>query len=575
LQDPIEINVDQHHVFVAKSDNSLDSSIHNIRFSKDQLQPSLLISFGCTIQQYVASQTKILLSKVFEQLLESTTEQADQPSHLQRNLWTRVKSTTLTSTRVESVFITHQQICENGEWMLVALNDGSVRQLSVDSLETISTYDIQRDDDDDDDDEDDDDIERPLKRLRMTFDNQPLPYVTSIAISPNHTCFAALLSSGRKVMLFALSPQDLTNPKEELIAKFELNILNNLDQWDLLIILRRFLNKTQVQELHSGLDRHRNEMSPSSRHFYTIRYERLFVLLNLLTGEDRLNQVVSTQANIFIMCIHDALRNYPFFATITSLDANMGIDNLIKSCEHVDAAVVRENLSALLPISNWIITYTLYLYRNIRDFVEKMSMQTTFIPPTSLYYSIHPLKNKTTITFVRDLVLFSYLFVHVYQTQPNQQQSLLQSPLLIKDYVKHIYSFMWEIWKHIDNITSEQTQEKHDVLHLKSNLDGLKNILKSQNVQALSGMLPSMDRTQMLNYLDLIPHFNGLLGKKKNKLNDICFDVITRNELRTNQVSYRRCKTCSRVSSAEIEGLAVRWAIACPMCAGYWSINEI
>ncbi len=550
-------------MFVAKSENLADTNIQNIRFSyHEQTSPSLLVTFDSTIQRYMASPTTIHLSKAFQKNLDPNGTE-EQPPDLTRSLWTRAKSVSLTSSRVESLKITSLQLCDFGEWMLVGFNDGTIKQLSVDTLDVIATCEIPTEEEELDDEEDE---ERPMKKMKKVITEiaSERQYATSIAISPNSTCFAALQSSGCKVAIFVLSPQDM-GTKEEFITRFELNILNYGDQWDLLILLKRFITKNQVLEILSGLEKHRTEMQQQSKGFYAIRYERLFMLLNRFVGEERVNQVVNTQANIFIMCFFEALRSHPLYSSISAIDAKTGVENMIKTIEQGDPTPVRESLSLLLPLTNWVVGYTLYLFRNVKEYVERVMQQGQASP--TILTAINPLKNRSTVVFLRDAMLFTYYFVHVYQTQPTVQASL-QTPLLSKDQIKPLFTFMWEIWSQLDHMEG-------DKMNAVRNQDYLKNAFMKTPVQMLTTVLATADKQHLLTYLDLLPQYTGLLGKKtESKKSEICFDVITRTELRIDQIAYRVCKTCSRVCTTEIEGFGTKWTHACPMCAGYWCIQQ-
>ncbi|KAL0482248.1 mediator of RNA polymerase II transcription subunit 16 [Acrasis kona] len=587
---PIEISVDQHHIFVAKNDTD---PITHIKFAhvSDPLQPtSVLVFFGksSTVHRYSAVSTTIPLSRVFQQHLDqASSSPADQPATptvveqqnvLQRNLWTRMKSVTLTS-HVPDATITAQECCESGDWLLVAMSDGTIKRISTETLETLSEVTCS--------------VQESLQvdnNKKRRVDGEL--YVTSMAISPNYTCFCALMNDSTHVKMFVL-PLKEENRYEHISHRFELNFLNHTDQWDLLIVLRKLLTKAQILEVCTCLERRRNEMN-NNRPFYALKYERLFALLNRLAGGDRFYQMVNAQANIFIMCINDMSRHNQLFNIVSNFSTAKTVEELNRICEQkFDSLITQEHLIVTIPICNWTLMYVLDIYRNIKNYIpvaEKLFSTTTAnlqLPPR-YYYGIFQIKNKSTVEFIQNLVLLTCVcFTAYHQQSQHQQNQQIQTPLFSKEQAKKTFEFLLDLNRHSEQLLKDHhASPKSDVLNSRSNFDGLKNLMSKPSAQNMSNLQSSVDKGQMLDYLDLVPHFSGLLAsedddveiptKSKNKKEAglVRFDVVTRNEIRVNQSPHRVCRTCSRVSNLDVEGLSYRWAIACPMCAGYWCITK-
>jgi hypothetical protein len=581
--------------------------LHFLPFKVDA-QELLIVCNNNQIQRWICTPSSVYVSNVLctvsstqdglpvqSQSSEQPTEVTQDNTTQDRPLWIHQQTINFT----ENEQISTIECSKDGVYCYIGFTNGQIRQYQLSDFQLIAgigtSFGVQKVVEEVIVEEEAND-EPPLKKKKLDYDSSNSSSIISIAISPNHTCIAAI-DVTHVLHVYSIFPDIKESPSSWIKPKFELSMLNYTDSWDILVIIWKHLNQEQTEQLVKDVLDKKQKLSPQNRHFYAIHYERLYAILFRIIGGRKLAAMVNTQAKIMISCILNTIRNIETNKLEITKDESpaTAIQNYERQLlEKVNSdSRAKKLFLSVIPLTNWVSLYLIFLFRDMECFSGRMVKaykQQEKIPSMSQFYAIQNLKSAQLVMYLRDIIVCMYALSNIYYDTSNASNSKTSTqtsvpPLFNKEQIKHLLQFIWDVCKYSETHLSKptNTKEQTDILYHRPNILAMKNLIE-QHETNMGSILPMYDRMQLLDELDLIPQFNGVLAGDYWQQNDLIsceritplkkYDIVTRHEIHTDG-NYKICKTCSRITSIPLKGWASRWVAACQMCGGSYKSLSI
>eukprot|EP01102_Stenamoeba_stenopodia_P020816 TRINITY_DN8254_c0_g2_i1.p1 TRINITY_DN8254_c0_g2~~TRINITY_DN8254_c0_g2_i1.p1 ORF type:complete len:569 (-),score=81.45 TRINITY_DN8254_c0_g2_i1:68-1774(-) len=440
-------------------------------------------------------------------------------------------------------------------------------------------------------------------------------------ISPHGVCIC-VLHNNVELCLYVIDAEVVLGSKEDdkqarrFTDMMELSLLKGTGWWDILLLFREMSihRPDAFKTILPMLIADHKSLTPIYRHYYSPRVEGLKACIYRLTKGQEYNYCDS-QARLFIYQVYDTFRSLfiSFGMPKASVSINKEADSLFKQPELY--TVDRDVIDSLLPVTEWVMNYVVFLFRNLEHFVKTHttpdSSTSSKLPESADYQSFFSLHYNVInsyapgisflfdlqfIVLVRELVLYSGNIRILCMNNNPALADKLNATYKISD-AKALTDVFTKLICKLKECLDQPVVNTNKYLFLLSKMrtdfEAVFN-LSQKNLSAIPAWSMKMDT--LFHSLDLHAPYIGFLEQnqlprhpvpkdeedfqyKYHSVSSVnvasVHDVVTYAKFEIKNRPFRQCIRCHRTTILTKDGTAhwhSKWEFMCPICGGRWKV---